>query len=147
MLYGLASDAHAVRLEVQTGLHGFKNILALPTRHSALLAGSAFLLYSALLAVRTPIAMHLQAILDGCVAPNQMLSGRAAVFVLLRIVNEICTVESTIELGTGGRCLRYDRGDSSFMAGKDLLALEVTPIRNRSELVGSHRSASLLRHE
>src|ERR1035438_4025047 len=95
MLYGLASDAHAVRLEVQTGLHGFKNILALPTRHSALLAGSAFLLYSALLAVRTPIAMHLQAILDGCVPPNQILSGRAAVFILFRIVNEICTVEST----------------------------------------------------
>src|SRR5271169_5864655 len=124
MLYGLASDAHAVRLEVQPRLHGFENILVLPTRYTALLARSTFLLDSALLAIRAPIAMQLQAILDCCVAPDQMVSGRAAVFVLLRIVDEICPVKSTSELGTGGRCLRYDRGDSSFMAGKDLLALE-----------------------
>jgi len=106
MLYGLASDAHAVRREVQARLHGFENILAPPTRHSALLAGSAFLLDGAPLAVRTPIAMHLQAFLDGCIAPDQVISGRATVFILLRIVNEVCTVESTIELGTRGmRCV------------------------------------------
>src|ERR1035437_8259147 len=135
MLYRLTSDAHAVRLEVQAGLHGFKNFLVLPTRHAALLARSAFLLDGALLAVRAPIAVLHQTVLETCVPPNQVLSGRAAVFILLRVVNEICPVESTIELGTRGRFLRNDHADSGFMAGKDLLALEVTPIRNRSDFI------------
>src|ERR1039457_2498937 len=146
MLYGLATDTHAVRFEVQAGLHGLENILVLPASHATLLARSTFLLYGALLAVRAPIAVLHQAILETCEPPNQMLSSRATVFILLRIVNEICPVESTIELGTRGRCLRNDHGDSGFMAGEDLLALEVTPIRNRSDFISPHRDTGLLGH-
>src|ERR1035437_7995961 len=102
MLYRLASDAHAVRSVIQAGLHGFENILVLPAGHAALLARSTFLLDGTLLAVRTPIAVLHQAVLETCVSPNQVFSGRAAVFVLLCVINEIGPVESSIRLGTRG---------------------------------------------
>src|ERR1017187_434745 len=146
MLYRLASDAHAVRSLVQAGLHGFKDFLVLPARHAALLARSTFLLDGTLLAVRAPIAVLHQAVLETCVPPNQVLSGRAAVFVLLRVIDEIGPVELSIRLGTRGGRLWNDRGDSRFIAGQDLFALEVTAIRNRSDFISTHRGAGLLGH-
>jgi hypothetical protein len=43
MLHRLAPDTHAVRRQIQTGLHGFKYRLMLPASYATLFAGGAFL--------------------------------------------------------------------------------------------------------
>src|ERR1019366_10221708 len=99
MLNRLTSNSHRLRETIQAALHGFENSLVLPARNSSLFTGCAFSLDCAILAVRTPVTMQVQLSLFGGVAPDQTLTCRATIRVILRIMNEVVLAEASVRLG------------------------------------------------
>ena len=93
----LPPDTHAVGREIQAALHVLKDLFMLPAGDAPLLAWRALFLEGALGAVRTPVAVLGQFLRYGRVPPDQGLSSRAAVFVLLRIVDEVVPPEAPDE--------------------------------------------------
>src|ERR1700730_13159210 len=89
MLDSLSSDTHHVGGEIKPGLHLFEQSFVLPARYPAFGARSAFVFQRALLALRTPVAIKLQATFGCCIAPYETLACRTSILVLLGIVDEI----------------------------------------------------------
>ncbi len=72
----------------------------LPTPHSSLLARRALRFQGAALAIRTPVAVHIQAFLDARKAPNQYLTSWANVFIFSGVKNEGIFVETPVRFSS-----------------------------------------------
>ena len=94
-----APDSHGIWRLFKTHLHFIDHGLMFPAGYPPVSARRAFVLESTAFAVRAPVPMVGYAFLDVGEAPDQGFACRAAVFVLLRVVNEVGLVESTVGLG------------------------------------------------
>ena len=65
---------------------------------------------------------------DGAEAPDQLLPGRASVFVTLRVVDEIGLVETPVGLGVRGARLRHKHGNARILAGQNFFAFEIAAV-------------------
>src|SRR5476649_2240536 len=98
MLDGLATNAHFVRIGVEPSLNFFKNGLVLPSGDPALRAWSAFGFQRTSLTVRSPVAAQIFAVLFSRKSICQLFAGGTAINIVLRDIDEILFVKSTIGL-------------------------------------------------
>lgn len=112
----------------------------LPSTDPALITRCAFRLQCARLAVRTPVAMQRLAILDRLVAPDQPLTGWALILVGFRIVDEVVFPETSLGSCARGQRLGHIGRDPSLLAREELLAPEIAPISNHTQLFHAHRT-------
>ncbi len=93
-----APRPHGVGHFVQAPLHGFDHRLVFPTGDAALLAWSALGLHRAGAAIAGPVPAERQPVLDGGVAPDQLLACRAAVGVGFGLIDEVLFPEAPARL-------------------------------------------------
>ena len=94
-----APNSHGIRALLKAHLHLVEHILMLPTGHSPLRARRALFLEVTALAVRAPVPMQFHAFFDACETQYQGFACRAAILILVRVVNEVGLVESAVGLG------------------------------------------------
>jgi len=129
MLDSLSANAHRFGNVVKTTLHRFQHALMLPTRHPPVLARRASVLERALLAVRAPVFVQFHTAFDGAESPDQFLPSGAAVFIMLRVVDEIGLIETPVGLGIRGRRLWYKHSDACIFASQNFFAFEISGCR------------------
>ena len=145
MLDRLAPLAHLLRMLVEPALHGFENMLVLPSRDPSLLGGSALMLDGAALAGVGPVAAQDQSIFLVRVAVGQLLTGRTDVDILIGHIAEVLLAEAAF--GLGFEVIGF--GSVTVMpplAGQDLLAAEVAAVGNDIEILHVQRRLRLLGH-
>src|SRR3954453_6590633 len=95
----LAALAHRLRVLVKPPLHGFEHVLVFPPRDAALLSGRATTLDRAAAACAGRIAMQLLPMFLGSEGILEFLTGRAAIDILLRQIDEVLLAKATFRLG------------------------------------------------
>ena len=80
------------------------------------------------------------------VAIGEAIARRADVDVLVGDVAKILLAEPACGFGAGGRGLRQGDGDARLVAGQNLGAVEVAPIGDDIELIGTEDVLGPLRH-
>ena len=129
MLDRLAPLTHLLRMLVKPTLHGFENMLVLPTRDPSLLARSAVVFDRAVLTGIGPVAAQDQPIFLVRVVVGEPFTGGADIDILFSHVAEVLLAELPFRLGVRGhRFWQRDR-DACFLARQDLLAVEVAAAR------------------
>jgi len=123
-------DSHGIGILLKAPLRLVEHILMLPAGHSSLRTRCALVLEVAAFAVRAPVPMQLHTLFHACKTPYQGFASRAAVLVLVRVVDEVSLIKSTVSLRAG--CLRRwnQSRDAGLVTGKYFFAFEVTAIRN-----------------
>src|SRR5271170_2450075 len=95
MLRSFAPYTHDLGSPVQPFLHGVEHRLMPPAPDAPVLAGCALRFHRAPGACRGPVDVDLHAALDRRKAPDRQLSGRAAILVVPRDVDEVPLAEAT----------------------------------------------------
>jgi hypothetical protein len=118
MLDRATTDLHGIGALFKLHLHVVEHVLVLPARHAALLARYAPVFERAGLAVRASITVERHAFFNPGETPDQCLTRRAAVLVLLPVIDEVCLVESAVSLGVGclGRRHQHQHGNAGLLA-------------------------------
>jgi hypothetical protein len=125
MLDRFAARAHRVGVFVESFLRGLGNGFMFPAVNAPLFSRRAFRLQRASPAGIRPIAPKFLPFLLLRVIELQSFSSRAAISILLRLVDEILLAETP--LGFRARChrLRQSYGDAGVVADLDLFAVLV----------------------
>src|SRR5262249_46969556 len=100
VLHGLSSNAHNVRLLLQTLLHGIDDGFVLPSFDATLPTGRASRLHGAAAAVAGPRVATGRALVAVVEPPGQPLPGWAAILVVFDDVDKVLLTEATRGLGT-----------------------------------------------
>src|SRR4029453_7492207 len=77
---------------------------------------------------------------------RQALSRRAAVGVVLRMIDEILLTEAAFGFSAGTKGLRHIGRDASPLAGQDVLTLVVASVRQTLQARRTHSGLRLLGH-
>ena len=91
-----AASPHCIGRLFETCLHILKHLLMLPTGHAPVRTRRALFFKRTVLAIRAPVSVIRHAFFNGRKAPDERLTCRAAVFIFLRIINEVGLVESPV---------------------------------------------------
>src|SRR6516162_480811 len=105
VIHGLSSNAHNVRLLLQTLLHGIDDGFMLPPFDATLPTGRALSFHRAARTVAGPIVAQGQPVLDVVEPPGQPFPGWAAILVVFDDVDKALLTEATLGLGTCGQRL------------------------------------------
>src|SRR5437868_6479402 len=140
MLDRLTSLAHFFRVFIETSLHRLDHMLMLPSRDAALRTGRTLRLERALRTCAGPVVPQILAVLLTRIPIDQPLIGRTAVDILLTQIDEVLLAEAALRLCTRTQGLWQCYYDVGSLACQDLVAVEVTAVRNHLELVGVENS-------
>src|SRR5271154_7346751 len=97
MLNRLAPTAHGLGILIQPLLHGFDDVLMLPSRDPAFFARSTLLLDGAGAASVGHVTTQLLSVFHGGEGVLQPLSGRAAIDVLVRQIDEVLLAKAAFQ--------------------------------------------------
>src|SRR5262245_28062229 len=98
MLDRLAPHAHRLRVRIEPALHRVEHMFVLPARDAALRSRRALRFERTARACRRPIAMQRLAVFLVRIPIVQLLSRRAAVYVLRRKIDEVLLTKAAIRL-------------------------------------------------
>ena len=98
MLDSLSADPHCLWRTIKAPLHRLYDCLMFPSSYPAFLAGRALVMKRAGLAVRAPVAMKCQAVLDRGVTIEQIFTGGASIDIFLLQIDEVRFAEAAFRL-------------------------------------------------
>jgi hypothetical protein len=117
-----------------------------PSRDPSLGPGHALGFDRTILAGVGPVApQHLVGFFV-CIAIRQPLPGGTTIGVVLRQIDKVLLAEASVRFGARSHRLRQSYRDASFVAGKDLRAVEVAAVGNGLEGLGLQYSLCLPGH-
>src|SRR5215831_12739673 len=128
MLCCLTTQGHLIGVLIEPLLNLLQHILVLPTRDAPLGASRALSLERAVLASGRPVAAQHSAMLLNGEAIRQPFTGRAAVDVLGRNIDEVLLAKTTCGFCARGQRFRQCHRDASFLTGQNFLAIVVAAI-------------------
>src|SRR3954454_18351231 len=128
MLNRLAPAAHGLGILIQSLLHGFENVLMLPSRDAAFFACGALILECAGLAGVRPVAAHLLPVFLVGIVEFELLASGAAIEILLRHIDEVLRAKAAFRLGARRHRCGQRLADASARAGEDGLGIEVAAV-------------------
>src|SRR4029450_3734258 len=135
MFDGFAALPHLLGMFVEPALDGLEDLPMLPTRDPALAAGRALGLDRTGQTGCRPIAAERLALLLIRISIGQQLAGRAEIDIFLGNIDEVLLTKAAFGLGARGHGFGQRDGDARLLARKDLLAVEVAPIRHDIEAI------------
>lgn len=129
MLGKLFTQLHFLRIAPHPTVHLIQEILVHPTSEAAAtLVAGALSLYGTLGASAGGIVLDVSVLLGGLEAVGQLLSCRAPIAILLRIVAEVFLNEESTFAASGGSGLGNIGCDASLQTGFYFLTMVVTHI-------------------
>ena len=126
--------ARGFRRAVQSCLDRLDHSLVLPTSDASVWGRRALGLEVAAWTRRRPVLVQGLAVLNPGEPVDRGLPSRAPVDITACVIDEVALVEPAMELAVRGQWLRHQRFDARLLAFEDVVALEVTTIRQHRRL-------------
>ena len=131
---------------VKSALHGFENMLVLPSRDQSLLGSGTAMLDGATLTSVSPVATQNQTFIFGREGIGESFASRTDVNIFIGYVAEVLLAEAPFRLGVRGHRFWQRDCDARLLACQDLLTAEVAAIGDGIELLHFQRRLRLLGH-
>src|ERR1700736_6637933 len=142
----LAAHAHRLWIRIKTLLHGFEQVLVLPSADAPLWPARTGCFERAARARRRPIAaQHFAVFLIG-ITIGQLLPRWTTIDILRRHIDKVLLAVSAFRLRTRGHRLRERHRYVGLLAGQNLGAVVVAAIGNGIEMLSTEHVLGLRGH-